>query len=39
MNAILIALFFIARVLAPLAILIALGEWAKRREMNYWLRM
>jgi PHD/YefM family antitoxin component YafN of YafNO toxin-antitoxin module len=39
MNTITIVALIIARVLAPLAVLISLGEWMKRRETNYWLRM
>lgn len=39
MNAIALALILFVRVLVPLAILLMLGEWAKRREANYWLGM
>jgi hypothetical protein len=39
MNATAIALIFLIRVLIPFAILIAIGEWTRRRETNYWLRM
>lgn len=37
MNTIaLIALLFL-RVLVPFSILIAIGEWIRRREKHYWL--
>jgi hypothetical protein len=39
MNTIAIALLFLVRVLAPVALLISLGEWVRRHEKNYWLRM
>ena len=39
MNAIALTIIFIVRVLAPLTILLTLGEWVQRREKNYWLRM
>lgn len=39
MSAIAIALIFFVRVLVPLVILLTLGEWSKRRDKNYWLRM
>lgn len=39
MNAIALALLFLIRVLMPVSLLIALGEWVHRRETNYWLRM
>lgn len=39
MNVIALTIIFIARVLVPLVILFTLGEWAQRREKNYWLRM
>ena len=39
MNAIALALILLVRVVIPFAILITLGEWARRREQNYWLRM
>lgn len=39
MNIIALALILLVRVLIPFAILISIGEWAHRREQNYWLRM
>jgi hypothetical protein len=39
MNAIVLPIILIARVLVPLVILFTLGEWVQRREKNYWLRM
>jgi hypothetical protein len=39
MNTIAVALILLIRVVIPFAILIALGEWVRRREPNYWLRM
>jgi hypothetical protein len=39
MNAIAIALFLLVRVLVPVTLLISLGEWVRRHETNYWLRM
>jgi hypothetical protein len=32
------AVFFLIRIILPLAVLLALGEWVHRREANYWLR-
>lgn len=37
MNAIALALLLVIRVLLPIVALIALGEWVRRREANYWL--
>jgi hypothetical protein len=39
MNAIAIAILLVIRVILPLGILLAIGEWMQRREANYWLRM
>ena len=39
MNAIAIVVLLLVRVILPLGILLAIGEWAKRREADYWLRM
>jgi len=39
MNAIALTIIFIVRVLIPVTILLAFGEWAQRREKNYWLKM
>jgi hypothetical protein len=38
MSAIAIALFFLIRVLIPFGLLIALGEFVRRSEIQYWLR-
>jgi hypothetical protein len=32
------AVILLIRIILPLAVLLALGEWAHRREANYWLR-
>ncbi len=39
MNAIALTLIFLIRVLAPISLLFTLGEWVRRHETNYWLRM
>jgi hypothetical protein len=39
MNAIAFALILLLRVIVPLGMLIVFGEWIRRRETNYWLRM
>jgi hypothetical protein len=31
------AFLFLVRVLIPLALLVLLGEWVRRREIRYWL--
>lgn len=36
MSAIAIALFILVRVLIPFGLLIAIGEWVRRREIRYW---
>jgi hypothetical protein len=36
MSAIAVALFVLVRVLIPFGLLIALGEWVRRREIRYW---
>ena len=33
-----LAVIFLIRILLPLGMLLALGEWVHRREANYWLR-
>lgn len=38
MNAIALAIFFLLRVAVPLGILLAMGEWARRRETTYRFR-
>jgi hypothetical protein len=36
MTAIAISLFILFRVLIPFGLLIAIGEWVRRREIKYW---
>jgi hypothetical protein len=31
------AILFLVRVLIPVALLLILGEWVRRREIRYWL--
>lgn len=33
-----LAVILLIRIILPLSLLLALGEWARRREANYWLR-
>lgn len=37
MSTIAFALFLLVRVLIPFGLLIAFGEWVRRRENRYWL--
>lgn len=37
MNSIALALILLIRVILPFSMLIALGEWVRRREANYWV--
>jgi len=39
MNIIALTIILIVRVLVPITVLLTIGEWVKRREKNYWLRM
>jgi len=39
MNALALALLLLVRLIVPFGILIAFGEWVRRREANYWFRM
>ena len=39
MNAIFIIALLLLRVGVPLFILLWIGEWVRRREESYWLRM
>lgn len=32
------AVILLIRIILPLGLLLALGEWVHRREANYWLR-
>ena len=36
MNTIVLALILLARFILPFGLLIAFGEWIRRREANYW---
>lgn len=36
MSAIAVALLIIFRVLIPFGLLIAVGEWVRRKEIRYW---
>jgi hypothetical protein len=38
MNAIAFTVILVIRLLLPVSLLIALGEWVRRREANYWSR-
>ena len=33
-----LAVILLIRIILPVTLLLALGEWAHRREANYWLR-
>lgn len=37
MSTIVLAFLLLARVILPFILLIALGEWVRLREANYWL--
>ena len=37
MSTIALATIFLIRVIVPISVLLALGEWVRRREANYWL--
>jgi len=39
MNTIALFIILIVRVLVPVIVLFTIGEWVKRHEKNYWLRM
>ena len=39
MNVLIISILLLVRVLIPLVILLMIGEWVRRREVNYWSRM
>jgi hypothetical protein len=38
MSTIVLAIILLIRIILPLGLLIALGEWIHRREADYWLR-
>lgn len=38
MSAIAFALFILIRVFLPVGLLLAIGEWVRRRESQYWFR-
>jgi hypothetical protein len=33
-----LAILLLIRIILPVSLLLALGEWVRRREENYWLR-
>jgi hypothetical protein len=38
MSTIALAVFLLIRIILPVIMLIALGEWIRRREASYWLK-
>jgi hypothetical protein len=38
MSTIALAAIFLIRVIVPVSVLLALGEWIRRREAKYWLQ-
>ena len=38
MNTIVLALILLVRFILPFGVLIAFGEWVRRREANYWFQ-
>lgn len=38
MNAIALAVLFLIRLIVPFGLLIAFGEWIRRREANFWFQ-
>jgi hypothetical protein len=38
MSTVALAVFLLIRVILPVSLLIAVGEWVRRREANYWSR-
>jgi len=39
MSTIAFAVILLVRLILPFSLLVGLGEWVRRREANYWLRM
>jgi hypothetical protein len=37
MNTIALVILFLIRIILPVSLLIAVGEWIRRYEANYWL--
>ncbi len=37
MDTIVLVIILLIRVIIPVSVLLALGEWLRRREANYWL--
>jgi hypothetical protein len=33
-----LAVILLIRIILPISLLLGLGEWARRREANYWLK-
>ena len=38
MTTIAFVVILLIRIILPISLLIALGEWVRRREVNYWFR-
>jgi hypothetical protein len=38
MNILAFAVILLIRIILPVSLLVALGEWVRRREANYWSR-
>jgi len=38
MNTIALVVILLIRVILPISMLVALGEWIRRREANYWFQ-
>jgi hypothetical protein len=38
MTSLALALLLLVRLIVPLIILLTLGEWVRRREINYWFQ-
>lgn len=38
MSTIAFAVILLVRAILPITVLLALGEWMRRREANYWLQ-
>lgn len=38
MSALALAAILLIRIVIPVSLLIAIGEWIRRREANYWLQ-
>jgi hypothetical protein len=38
MSTVVLAVILLIRIILPLGLLIAFGEWVHRREANYWIK-